>query len=235
MVHPEQDWSGYDIVVAPMMYMVKKEWAERVESFTKQGGIFVTTYFSGIADESDRIHPGGYPGPLRNVLGIWVEEIDALPPDYTNTAEVSGPVGKLKGAYECRYLFDLLHPEGAEVIAEYEKDFYAGMPVITKNQFGKGEAWYVASHMEHRALQDLVATIAADKNISPLVNGATDGVEAVERVKNGEQYLFLLNHSKEPAQVKLCGRYTDLLTDDLLAFHCNLDKNDARILRKERK
>src|SRR5699024_10897335 len=79
MVHPEQDWSGYDIVVAPMMYMVKNEWADRVEHFTKQGGTFVTTYFSGIADESDRVHLGGYPGPLRNVLGVWVEEIDALP------------------------------------------------------------------------------------------------------------------------------------------------------------
>lgn len=235
MVHPEQDWSGYDIVVAPMMYMVKNEWAGRVERFTEQGGTFVTTYFSGIADESDRIHSGGYPGPLRNVLGIWVEEIDALPPAYTNTAAVTGPVGKLKGAYECRYLFDLLHVEGADAVAEYEKDFYAGMPVITKNQFGQGEAWYVASHMEQRALQDLVGTIAADKGISPLVRGATEGVEAVERVKNGEQYLFLLNHSKEPAQVKLYGRYTDLLTDNLFAFHCNLEKNDVRILRKEQK
>ncbi|GEK58440.1 hypothetical protein MHA01_13450 [Marinococcus halophilus] len=235
IVHPEQDWSGYDIVIAPMMYMVKEAWAKRVESFTAQGGTFVTTYFSGVADESDRVHLGGYPGPLRKVLGIWVEEIDALPPAYTNTAAVTLPVGQLKGAYECRYLFDLLHSEGAEVVAVYENDFYAGMPVITKNQFGKGEAWYIASHMESQALHDLIATITEGKNISPLVPWASEGVEAAERVKNGEQYLFLLNHSRVPAQAELNGRYTDLLTDELLAFHCNLEKNDARILRKEHK
>jgi len=233
MVHPEQDWSGYDIVVAPMMYMVKNEWADRVEHFTKQGGTFVTTYFSGIADESDRVHLGGYPGPLRNVLGVWVEEIDALPPTYTNKATVASPVGKLKGAYECRYLFDLLHVEGAEAVAEYERDFYAGMPVITKNQFGQGEAWYIASHLEPRALQDLIETITADKHISPLVKEATEGIEVAERVKNGIQYLFLLNHAHQSGIVKIEGKFKNLLTKEIFEGQCVIDPYSVVLLTSD--
>lgn len=70
---------------------------------------------------------GGYPGKLRDLLGIWVEESDALPEGETNHFTWKG------ARHEAVLLCDLLHPEGAEVLATYEEDFYAGMPVLTKN------------------------------------------------------------------------------------------------------
>lgn len=38
----------------------------------------MTTYWTGIVNESDLCYLGGFPGPLRNLLGIWAEEIDCL-------------------------------------------------------------------------------------------------------------------------------------------------------------
>ncbi|MGL1409769.1 beta-galactosidase trimerization domain-containing protein, partial [Vibrio parahaemolyticus] len=38
------------------------------------GGTAVVTYYSGIVDENDRVWAGGYTGPLRDALGIHVEE-----------------------------------------------------------------------------------------------------------------------------------------------------------------
>lgn len=57
-------------------------------------------------------------------------------------------------------LCDLLHSEGAEVIAEYGEDFYQGMPVLTRNPFGLGEAWYVASDPDDIFLDGLLAELA---------------------------------------------------------------------------
>ena len=56
--------------------------------------------------------------------------------------------GALKASYTCGLLCDLIHAEGAEVIAEYGQDFYKGMPAVTRNQFGAGQAWYVATSPE---------------------------------------------------------------------------------------
>jgi beta-galactosidase len=42
------------------------------------GGILVVTYASGYVDEHDLCFLGVFPGPLKELLGIWNEEIDAL-------------------------------------------------------------------------------------------------------------------------------------------------------------
>ena len=50
------------------------------------GGTLAITYWTGIVDENDLVFLGGWPGgKLREVLGIWDEEIDALYADDRNT------------------------------------------------------------------------------------------------------------------------------------------------------
>ena len=76
MISVDEDFRKYDVVIAPVMYMAKQGFAERVEAFVSQGGTFVTTFFSGIVNENDLVTLGGYPGE-RKVMGVWAEEIDA--------------------------------------------------------------------------------------------------------------------------------------------------------------
>lgn len=61
-----------------MLYMVREGFAERAETFVANGGHLVTTYWTGVVDETDLCHLGGFPGPLRKLLGIWAEEIECL-------------------------------------------------------------------------------------------------------------------------------------------------------------
>ncbi len=211
MISVDTDLSSYEVVVAPVLYMVKPGFANKLETFTKNGGTFVTTFFSGVVNENDLVTVGGYPGELRDLLGIWVEEIDALFPDQKNKMIVKDVYGKLSGEYECGLLCDLLHTEGAEVIAEYGEDFYQGMPSLTRNVFGSGEAYYVASDPEPSFLDGLVDKIAADKGIEE--NLVTpDGVEVSRRVKGGISYLFVLNFNKEACSYDL----GDVQVEDLL-------------------
>lgn len=150
IVSVDTDMSKYDIVLAPVLYMVKPGFAAKLEKYVEAGGTFLTTFFSGIVNENDLVTTGGYPGELRKLLGIWVEEIDALLPEQKNRIVLKETYGDLQGEYGCGMLCDLLHSEGAEVIAEYGDDFYKGMPVVTRNTFGQGEAWYVASDPDER-------------------------------------------------------------------------------------
>lgn len=202
MVSVEEDFSKYEILIAPVMYMVKPGFAKKVEEFVAGGGTFVTTFFSGIVNENDLVTLGGYPGELRSVLGIWAEEIDALLPGHTNQIVMKEAWGALSGQYECSLLCDLIHAEGAEVLAEYGSDFYQGMPVVTVNRFGQGRAYYVASSPDAAFLQGFLKNLCEEKGIQPLLD-APEGVEVARRVKDGKAFLFLLNHNEGSAEVAI--------------------------------
>lgn len=233
IVSPEADLSQYSLVIAPVLYMVKSGSAEKLEAWTQAGGTFVTTFFSGLVDENDLVYLGGYPGPLRRMLGIWAEEIDALTPQQTNSVVFEKAFGDLKGAYESRLLCDRIHAEGAEVLATYGEDFYAGEPAVTVNRFGQGKAYYLATALEQKALGLLMGKLCADAGIqSPLPDGPPAGVEVMSRVSpEGKTLLYVLNHTAQPVSVKLPdGTHSDLLTGKRFTDTVYLDRYGVVIL-----
>ncbi len=150
IIDMDQDFSRYKLLVAPMLYMLRPGVDERLAAFVEAGGTLVTTYWSGIVDENDLVILGGWPGgKLREVLGIWAEEIDALYEEDVNLVEPAAGSGLgLSGVYEARDYCDLIHTEGAEVLATYGRDFYAGRPALTVNGYGDGQG--VLHRLEQR-------------------------------------------------------------------------------------
>jgi beta-galactosidase len=210
-----QDWSRYKLVVAPMLHMVRPGVAERITEFVRNGGVFVTTYLSGWVNEEDLCFLGGFPGPLRKVLGIWVEETDALDDKQQRTiVPVAGnPLG-LPGQSLARHFCDLVHLEGAEALATYGDDFYAGTPAVTVNRFGKGRAYYVASRNDDAFLDAMFGTLIRDvKPARALEADLPPGVTAQHREQSGRRYVFLMNFQAGPQQVQLGSAvYQDALT-----------------------
>ena len=161
VIDMEQDLSSYNLVVAPMLYMVRPGVAARIEEFVRSGGTFVATYWSGIVDDIDLCFLGGFPGPLRDLLGIWSEEIDALYDGKpTPSCPTAGNALDLSGEYAVRELCDLIHVETAQMLATYKTDFYAGRPALTVNDFGRGNAYYLAAHAEDAFLSDFYGALA---------------------------------------------------------------------------
>lgn len=186
---------GYLLVAAPVLYMVKEGCSEKIERFVKEGGYFVTTFFSGIVDEHDLVQTGGYPGKLKDVLGIWVEETDALPRGAKNSFKWNGRT------YECELLCDILYTRNAQALAFYEKDFYAGAPVLTKNRYGSGSAYYAASRGDADFYADFVGEVAKEAGLEPLWE-EIPGVEVCARQKEDRYFLFFLNHGDAEAKVR---------------------------------
>ncbi len=232
VVGVEEDLSSYGVVIAPVLYMVKPGVAARLAEFVRRGGTFLTTFFSGIVNETDLVTTGGYPGELRSLLGIWVEEIDPLLPDQKNSIELTRPLGGAEGSYECGLACDLLHSEGAEVLGVYGSDFYRGMPALTRNQVGLGQAWYVASSAERKLLHLIAGSLAADKGIEPVLR-AVPGVEATRRRRGGESFLFVMNHNGDDVSIDLGHRrMTDLLGSRPLSGAVTLPGRGVLVLRE---
>ena len=201
----EDEFNSYKIIIAPLLYMTKPGIDKKFRDFVKNGGIFVTTYFSGIVDEHDLVIQGGYPGRLRDILGIWVEENDALPEGEKNSFVYKGNL------YPAEILCDLMHLEGAEALSVYEKDFYQEMPVITRNRLGQGYAYYVGTRSNREFYHKFLEDIFTEAKITETMI-TPKGVEATIRVRDDRKILFLMNHNKENKQITLNDDYTDLLT-----------------------
>lgn len=205
LVSVNDDLSAYKLVIAPLLYMCKEGFDEKVRSFVKQGGVFLTTYFSGYVEDHDLVVTGGYPGRLKDILGIWVEESDALPPEEANLFTYKGKT------YPAGVLCDLLHLQGAKALACYEKDFYEGMPVLTQNEFGQGKAYYVAARSNEEFYADFLGGLCEELSIEPAAN-TPEGVEAAVRENENGNFLFLLNHRGNTVNVILEKDGEDLLT-----------------------
>ncbi len=200
----EDELEAYDVVIAPILYMVKGDYDCKLRKYVEDGGNLVTTYFSGYVDDSDLVY-GAYPGKLRDIFGIWVEESDALPEGETNSFTLYGEEHKAK------ILCDIIHSEGAEVIASYNEDFYAGVPVITRNHFGKGNAYYVGTSSDDGFYDLFAKRISEEYNIEA-VFASYDGVEATLRSNENGDYLFLLNHNPHVLDIVIENDCKDIIT-----------------------
>ena len=208
IINEDCDFSKYKMIIAPMLYMVREGVAERLESFTENGGTFVMTYWSGIVDENDLCFLGGFPGPLRRLAGIWSEELDSCYDYDKNSIEfLDGNQLSIKGEFETNVYHDLIHTETATALAVYKSDFYKGRPALTVNEFGKGKVYYIASRNSSEFNREFYERICKQAGIEYLSDKPLpEGVTINRRINKGKEYLFVLNFGNESAMVSVRGR-----------------------------
>lgn len=217
---------GYDLIVLPMVYMMKPGMDEKIRKFTENGGAVIATVMTGIADENDRCIYGAYPGPLKDIFGIWVEETDALFPEEKNQICL---LDKTNRSWECSFLCDRIHSETAKTLAVYGKDFYEGEPCITVNGFGRGQAYYIGTIPEDDFLGELVEQVCAEKGITaPYL--ASEQMEVTCREKDSMSVIFAINHKNEDGWVDFgTDLARDLLSGEEAIGKCKIEARDVRI------
>lgn len=224
IVPPEAELTNYKLVVAPALHLVRPGVAESLQTFVDNGGTFLTTFFSGLVDASDRVLPGGYPAAFRQLLGLRVEEFDV----FGN--QVRHIKTSLRGA-RCSLWADIIFLEGAEAVASFTEDFYAHRPAITRNAVGRGLAYYVGTQPEAAFLRSFLAEICVDCGVRPPMR-VPAGVEATTRSNENGEFLFLLNHNVTLQFADLGPRPRhDLLTGEILQGQCQLAPRGVRVLQ----
>jgi len=186
---------GYPVVVAPILHVVPAALTDRLARYVASGGHLVTTYFSGIVDENDHIIPGGYPGGLRALLGLRVDEFGPLP-DGATVALDNGTEGSL---WTDR-IDGLADDTG--ILARYTTGEYAGRAAITRRPVGRGSATYVSTRLGPDGLRPVLdITLAAADVHSGLPAAARGRVEHTVRQAGDEEFWFLVNLTDEPVDI----------------------------------
>lgn len=222
VVAPGADLTGYRLVAIPALYSLRAEEADGVRAYVEQGGHAFVTFFSGIVDEEQAVVTGGYPGLLRDVLGVRVEELTPLmPSDRVRLASGrSGAVWSERG-----------RATTASVIDSFAEGPAAGSPAITRNELGRGVAWYVATQLDQSDLDDLVRTALDGAGVAPLAIGNVE-LDLTRRVDaSGASYLFAINHSD--SDVELASTGTDLVSGDRFDTPVVVPAGGVRVIREE--
>jgi beta-galactosidase len=218
--HPEADLSRYRLVVAPNLYLLTDEAALNLENFVKSGGTAAFSFFSGIVDPHSHVRLGGYPAPLRKLLGIVVKEFWPLPENQPCSITLG------EESYACEHWRDWIELEGADVVASFANDEWLdGRPAVTRN----AGAWYVATRPDPAGTAELVRRLASEAQVAQTAT-APPGVEAVRRSVDGRSLLFLLNHGAVAASVEIDGEQLDLLSGAKHSGRAVLDPFGVAIL-----
>lgn len=208
-IEPGANLSGYRLVLVPNLYMTRGEVAADLERFVSGGGVLVMSYFSGIVDAHDHILLGGYPAPFRRMLGLRVEEFEPIVPGQVNGLVV--PELANTGAFSCDEWRDEINLEGAEAIATFAADYYAGHPAVTRHRFGQGTAYYLGTRPDAAFMDWLLGRASDDAGIARTA-APQPGVEVTRRARGDMRYLFVLNHNAQETRFTLPYPAHDLLT-----------------------
>lgn len=232
LIGREQDFSRYAMIVAPMPYIVTEELGEKLKKYVAEGGILYATYTAGMVNENDLCWLGGFPGAgLREVFGIWNEEIDTLYPEDEN--RVSTESGE---EYRAVDLCELIHAEGARVLASYTKDFYAGMPAYTVHEYGHGRAYYQAFRDDGTFADREIGGLLAACGIRSDFDGELPaGVTSHSRTDGERVFVFLENYTDREACLPTSLVWRDAESGATVTEAVRLGAYGARVLVREGK
>lgn len=227
VVTAQADLDRYQLLIAPVLHVVPAALAKELTRYAENGGHLVTTYFSGVVDENDHIWLGGYPGALRDLLGIRIEEFGPLLDGDTVEVTLDGTTSGTLWTDR----ITVTDPE-VEVLAEYGSGAYAGRPAVTRLAVGQGSAAYVSTRLGADGLTVLLPKLLASADVgSELPDGARGSIELIVRRDSDSRYLFLVNRTDETVPVTgiagdlLIGRAND---DGALV----LSPRDVAVLRQ---
>ena len=199
-------WDDYEMVVLPSVYLLSEETTRRVRDYVVGGGRLVVTYYTGISDEKDHVWLGGYPGSIRDVVGVRVEEFMPMGDDFTGVPDrlelsngavahdIADVIGSVDGT--------------ATVLETFKDDPWTGMdgaPAIVAHTFGEGRSVYVGARLGRDGIALSLPEILDSLGMAEA--GGNDGrVLHIEREgANGSRFVFSFNRTHETVRVPVEG------------------------------
>ncbi len=215
------------LLVVPNLYLCDEATARWLTDFVTAGGVLVVGFFSGVVDATDHVHLGGYPAPLRTVLGVRVPEVDPLPEGVT--VAVRGP-GEHRGhATMWREPIELA---GAEPLVTHEDGWLRGRPAATRCRHGEGVAYYLGARLDAATTATLLAEAASEAGCVPPLDAPAQVEVVRRRDDHGRSWLFALNHSEEPVTLTVPTDCRALLGDAPTGGTLHLPAGEVAVLRE---
>ncbi|WP_227991940.1 beta-galactosidase [Microbacterium sp. CBA3102] len=221
-------FDAYDVVVVPNLYIVEQPQADALRTFVERGGHLVVGPFSGVVDATEKVHDGGAPGPLRDLLGIEVDEQWPIADGLTESIDYAGEILTVPSWSEW-----LETDDDVEVRGRYAGGELDGLPAVTHRAEGRGSAWYVSAMFDAAGLLPVFRDVLRRAGV-PAREHTDVEVEAVTRADDTTDYTFYLNHGRAPVTFEIPTPGVDLLTGLRHTDRLELDRYGVAVLAAPR-
>ena len=227
VISPDDDFTGYSLIVAPMLYMIDEKNARKLADFVQSGNTLAATYLTGYVDDNTLCYLGGFPGSvLKEVFGIVAEEIDTLYPSDCNHINIAG--GAVVRDYAEILRTDLTDSAGLEILGRYTDDFYAGTPAVTLNKYGHGRACYIGARIDDASFGRIMELLLTEAGIS--YNRLPGGIEYHEREYEGTRFAFYLNYNESAVTVNGVNGH-DLISNEEINGDMVIERLGVKIVK----
>ncbi len=121
---------------------------------------------------------------------------------------------------------------GAQVLAVYGSDFYAGTPALTRNAYGKGYAYYICADFEQAFYDELYASAVKEAGVAtPPLSEIPLGLEVTQRESETAAYLILQNFGDQDVAIQVTdGSYRMIYGGNA----ANLKKYETIVLKRDK-
>lgn len=215
----DHDFSNYDLVIAPMLYVGTPDLRERLAAYVADGGQLVGTYFTDVVDDHDSVNLGEW--SLAKLFGVHLEELDSMYPQERNGMHFAD------ADFVVHDFAQLVSVTTAKTLGTYTEDFYAGTPALTVNHFGAGTAYYLAARCELAGLWQLYAELA------PQADSLFTQVDPVVSVQLRGAYSFVMNFSRAEHTVTLKQPVEDVEAGGMVSGAVTLPAYAVRVFKHE--
>ncbi len=230
IVSPDSDLSRFRVVCAPFLNVVRPQVVANLRSYVENGGALILGPRAGFKDEFNRLFPEPQPGPLAELTGSTVRFFDSLEPERLNELRWSEKVTRMGRETPVGLWAEVLDPQGADVLACYTQDWYAGEVAITHHQTGQGQTIYVGCMGGPKLYHTLFEWLLPQVGVQSLMT-SMPGVEICARVRpDGQRMLFMLNHTVHAQTLSLIAPAKDVLTGEEFENSISLDPGDVRVI-----
>ena len=203
---------GYRIVCAPEMYVTDEAAVQRLHDFAAKGGTVILTTRSGAKDAHNNAIMAQLPTVYRGMVGACAEEYNPI--GYDSVAVRFEDGTRVSGKQWC----DVLQTEGAQVLARYDGEYFAGKPVITRNAYGSGSVYYIGT-VGNQALYSKVARGALEAVGLEFNPDLPPQVEITARTGESGTTRFVFNNSGREQTLTLDGKALTLAPFEMYIDH----------------
>jgi beta-galactosidase len=227
-VSPWDSLDGYRLVIAPRLWNISQETAERLRDFVSRGGTLVLTAGSGVTDVFGKSFDTPRPGPLAGIAGIEVPDIAHEPGKFftVESSRIPGISGSRGSS-----VWDEIELHGAEAAAVYSSGWRKGMPAVTVNKFGDGRVIYAGTCISGKPLESLVRWVIREAGVQQPAE-TPEGVQVHERRGEELTLRFLLNFTEESKAVQMEDGWQDAFNEETVS-QVKVEPLDIRLLKRD--
>lgn len=186
----DQEDKPYQMIVTPVLYSVSDTFVQKLKKYVQSGGVLVSSFKSFVADRHLSVYPDAQPHGMTECFGM----------SYNQFTEP----GRIKVAGEqVLYFAELLKPDSAQVMEQYEHKYWGKYAAITKNSFGQGYGYYVGCYVTKDKLKEILKDAIVCAHID---NYFEDNIMWPVIVRSGindkhEKIHYILHYSEDEKEI----------------------------------